>query len=42
MWLEKYKLMKGRWHFGLLMGIIGYGLLCFAIENNLLTVNKVN
>ena len=42
MWLQKYKLMKGRWHLGLLMGIIGYGLMCFAIENNILTINKVN
>ena len=42
LWLQKYRTMKGRWHFGLLMGIIGYGLLCFAIENNILIMNKIN
>ena len=42
LWLQKYKLMKGRWHFGLFMGIFGYGLMCFAIENNILIMNKVN
>lgn len=38
MWLEKYKLMKNRWHCGLFMGIIGYGLMCYVLENNLVSI----
>jgi len=43
LWLQKYKLMKGRWHMGLLVGVLGYGLMCYVVEENIIQFkNKAN
>jgi hypothetical protein len=31
LWLEVYKDMKKRYHLGFIMGLLGYGVLCYAI-----------
>ena len=31
LWLEVYKDMKKRYHLGFLIGLVGYGVLCYAI-----------
>tara|TARA_Y100000389_G_C17431798_1_gene503089 strand:+ start:1315 stop:1842 length:528 start_codon:yes stop_codon:yes gene_type:complete len=32
LWLEHYKSMKKKWHYGLVLGLIGYMYLCYIIE----------
>lgn len=39
-WLKNYKIMKFRWHYGLLMGIVGYGLFCYVLESNMKPIQK--
>ena len=39
-WLKNYKIMKFRWHYGLLMGIVGYGMFCYFIESNMKPMQK--
>ena len=34
MWLDNYRTMKMKWHFGLLFGIIGYGFMCYVMEES--------
>jgi len=33
-WLELYKDKMNRWHWGFIIGIIGYGVLCYALIKN--------
>jgi len=30
LWLENYNLMKNRYHIGFVVGLLGYGVLCYA------------
>ena len=30
LWLDNYKLMKNRYHIGFMVGLIGYGVLCYS------------
>lgn len=39
-WLRNYKIMKFRWHYGMLLGIIGYGLINYVIQSNIITFQK--
>ena len=32
MWLEHYKVMKYKWHYGLVLGLIGYMYICYVID----------
>lgn len=32
MWLEHYKVMKYKWHYGLVLGLIGYMYICYFFE----------
>jgi len=34
LWLGNYRTMKMKWHFGLLFGIIGYGFMCYVMEES--------
>ena len=33
-WLEVYKQMKFKWHFGFLIGLVGYGIMCYGFYRN--------
>lgn len=33
-WLDKYKYMKNNWHYGLLMGVLAFGLYVYFVLNN--------
>ena len=34
LWLNNYRMMKMRWHYGLLFGIIAYGFMCYVMEES--------
>lgn len=33
-WLSVYKQMKYKWHMGFLIGLVGYGVLCYGFYKN--------